>query len=127
MIHALIVGLFLLFATTGTAQKIDKDVLTQTWCIEKYSDAKKYYRIPRKEQGDHWTLQTDGTFSGQSDGKATKGTWMLNRNGTYFELRYSGGTREKAYISYLSSKTLVVLYDTDAYREFEAHYVSCTP
>ena len=107
------------------AQKIDKSDLLNTWHLDKYADEKDYYKVPKIEQGDYIILKKDMTVESRSEGEIRQGTWMLNTNGTYIEIKHDNGESEKMYIVYATSKTLVLMYDVDEYREFEAHYVSC--
>ena len=117
---------FLFFSKHGIyAQKIDKNNLFNTWYLDKYADEKDYYKVPKIERGDYILLKEDMTFESISEGEMKKGTWMLNTNGTYIEVKHDNGELEKMYIVYVTSRTLVLMYDVDEYREFEAHYVSC--
>ncbi len=107
------------------AQKIDKNDLFNTWYLDKYADENDYYKVPKAEQEDYILLKDDMTFESKTEGEPREGTWMLNTNGTYIEIKYESGESEKMYIIYAASRTLVVMYDVDEYRELEAHYVSC--
>ncbi|MEM1136676.1 MAG: hypothetical protein AAGI07_12640 [Bacteroidota bacterium] len=107
------------------AQKFDKNDLFAKWQLDKYSDDESYYKVPKKEIGDYIHLKKDMTYESRSEGETSTGTWMLNTNGTYFELKDADGKKEKIYIHFSSSKTLVVMYDADEYRVWEVHYVSC--
>lgn len=107
------------------AQKIDKDNLFKIWYLDKYADEEDYYKVPKTEQGDYILLKEDMIFESKTEGEIQAGTWMLNTNGTYIEMRHDSGELEKMYIIYSTSRTLVLMYDVDEYRELEAHYVSC--
>ncbi|MCG8319735.1 MAG: lipocalin family protein [Cytophagales bacterium] len=107
------------------AQKIDKNDLFNTWHLDKYADEEDYYKVPKIEQGDYINLKEDMTFELKTEGEIGKGTWMLNTNGTYIEMKHDDGVLEKMYIVHATPRTLVLMYDVDEYREFEAHYVSC--
>ncbi|MEM9671034.1 MAG: lipocalin family protein [Cyclobacteriaceae bacterium] len=106
------------------AQKIDKHTLCQTWYLDKYSDEEEYYLPPKKEEGDYMTLRKDMTYEAQSEGTLSSGTWMLNTNGKYLELKDGNRKVEKLYVYFASDKSLVVVYDVDEYRIWEVHYVS---
>ena len=118
-------AMLFLSAHSIQAQKIDKNNLYNTWYIDKYSDAEDYYKVPKIEIGDYILLQEDMTAESRSEGEVRQGTWMLNTNGNYIEIKYDKGSSEKIYIVHSTSKTLVLIYDVDAYREYEAHYISC--
>ena len=117
---------FLVLSMHGIyAQKIEKDNLLKIWYLDKYADEEDYYKVPKIEQGDYIHLKEDMTYEAQTESETGTGTWMLNTNGTYLELKGDNGDKEKIYILYSTVRTLVVMYDTDEYRELEAHYVSC--
>ena len=119
-------ALFSLFITGNLyAQKIDKEDLYRTWYLDKYSDAAEYYQPPKKEMGDYITFHKNMTFNAKSEGELSSGTWMLNTNGNYLELKYERNETEKLYIYFLSTRSLVLMYDIDEYRIWEVHYVSC--
>ncbi|MEM9857767.1 MAG: hypothetical protein AAF843_10435 [Bacteroidota bacterium] len=107
------------------AQKIDKEQLYTTWCLDKYSDAEEYYQPPKKEIGDYIMLNKDMTYKARSEGDVGTGTWMFNTNGNYIELKDEEKEAEKLYVYFLSEQSLVVVYDVDEYRVWEVHYVSC--
>ncbi|MGB5818537.1 MAG: hypothetical protein WBG90_03565 [Saonia sp.] len=107
------------------AQEIEKNDLFKTWYLEKYREDYSYYEPPTKEKSDYILLKEDMTFVSKSEGEIEKGTWMLNTNGSYIEIKDDTGEKEKIFILYSTSKTLVVLYDIDGIREMEVHYVSC--
>ncbi len=116
--------LTLLITNCLHAQKIDKQDLYRTWYLDKYSDAEEYYLPPKKEIGDYITLRKDMTYEAQSEGVLDSGTWMLNTNGSYLELKGSSQETQKLYVYFVSPKSLVVIYDVDEYRIWEVHYVS---
>ena len=122
---SLLITFFLLSLHFTHAQRIEKNHLFNTWHLDKYSDENDYYQVPKAEIGDYILLKNDMTFESKSEGEIGKGTWMLNTNGTYIEIKYENGESEKMYIHFSTSRTLVVMYDVDEYRELEAHYVSC--
>ena len=107
------------------AQKIDKNDLLNTWHLDKYADEQDYYKVPKIERGDYFILRGDMTFESKTEGEMGKGTWMLNTNGTYIEIKHNNGELEKMYIVHSTPRALVLMYDEDEYREFEAHYVAC--
>lgn len=108
------------------AQKIDKENLYRTWYLDKYSDEAQYYPPPKKEIGDYITLNADMTYTAITQGELDSGTWVLNTNGTYLELKSADDHIEKMYIYFLSTRSLVVVYDVDEHRAWEVHYVSGT-
>ncbi|MEM6840642.1 MAG: hypothetical protein AAF632_00320 [Bacteroidota bacterium] len=129
-------GLFVLstflIANHLYAQKFEKEDLYRTWCLDKYSDEETYYEPPKKEVGDYIRLKEDMTYEVKSEGVLDSGTWMLNTNGNYLELKSDPGTSpgqegkaEKLYLYFLSTQSMVFTYDVDEYRIWEAHYVSC--
>ncbi|TRX48695.1 hypothetical protein FNH22_28445 [Fulvivirga sp. M361] len=118
-------ALFSFFITGNLyAQKIDKEDLYRTWYLDKYSDATEYYQPPKKETDDFITFHKNMTFNAKTEGELSSGTWMLNTNGNYLELKYERNDSEKLYIYFLSTRSLVLMYDTDEYRIWEVHYVS---
>ncbi|MGD1842830.1 MAG: lipocalin family protein [Thermonemataceae bacterium] len=119
----LLLLLFLISLSTY-AQKISQEDLYQTWYLDKYSDEEQYYLPPKKEMTDYITLNTDMTYQLVSEGEPETGSWLFNANGEYVELKSKKGRKEKFYIYFLSSKSMVVTYDTDEYRIWEVHYIS---
>ncbi|UII75725.1 copper resistance protein NlpE [Flagellimonas sp. HMM57] len=119
--------LLLLLSTVSSihAQKFEKENLYSIWYLDKYSDAEAYYKPSKKEIGDYFTFNKDMTYSLKSEGEPSSGTWMFNTNGNYIELKEEDGNTEKLYVYFLSKKSFVFSYDTDEYRIWEAHYVSC--
>ncbi|MBS9464106.1 hypothetical protein KIM67_16915 [Flagellimonas sp. 389] len=118
--------LLLLCIVSGIhAQKFEKENLYRTWYLDKYSDAEAYYKPSKKEIGDYFTFNKDMTYSIKSEDELSSGTWMFNTNGNYIELKEKAGDTEKLHLYFLSKKSLVFGYDTDEYRIWEAHYVSC--
>ncbi|MEO0333999.1 MAG: hypothetical protein AAF223_20380 [Bacteroidota bacterium] len=107
------------------AQKFEKEDLYRTWCLDKYSDEEAYYEPAKKEVGDYISLKKDMTYEIKSEGELDTGTWMLNTNGNYLELKGEEGKAEKLYLYFLSTQSMVFTYDVDEYRIWEAHYVSC--
>ncbi len=106
------------------AQKISLEDLYAFWRLDKYSDEEQYYLPPKKEMGDYLHFNRDMTYTAVSEGEKSSGTWLLNANGKYIELRPVQGEKEKLYIHFLSNKSMVVTYDTDEYRIWEVHFVS---
>ncbi len=106
-------------------QEITKSYLYQKWTLEKYQQEGDYYTPSQSEINDFLLLKQDMTFEATTEGEFYSGGWMLNTNGTYIELKYSSGEREKLRIKFLTTTTLVVTYDLDYYRYTEVHYVSC--
>ena len=125
-IHAAVILVLVLSAGPVLAQQIDRSHLLSRWCLDKYSDEADYYKVPRIEQEDFLRFNKDMTFEARTEGEPSTGTWMLNTNGTYLELRHKDGTLEKIYILFLTSRSLVLMYDTDEYRAWEVHYTACT-
>ena len=123
-------SLLIIFLVSSThyiyAQNLEKSDLFQTWYLDKYGDENDYYEVPKWEKEDYMILKDDMTFEIKTEGEIGKGTWMLNTNGTYLEIKYDSGELEKIYIIYATSRTLVLMFDIDEYREMEAHYVSCS-
>jgi len=108
------------------AQEISKNLLSKTWHLDKYADDEDYHPLPEEELGDYLHLREDMTFAARLEGEVESGTWMLNTNGAYLELKYANGEKDKLYIIYSTNRTLVLIYDIDEYREWELHYVSCS-
>ena len=115
---------FLLISASMYAQKINPENLYTTWQLDKYSDEEEYYLPPKKEIGDYISLNSDMTYKALSEGQISEGSWIFNANGKYIELKEKKGKKEKFYIHFLSDKSMVVTYDTDAYRIWEVHYVA---
>ncbi|MEL6537836.1 MAG: hypothetical protein AAFQ98_20620 [Bacteroidota bacterium] len=115
---------FALISWSTQAQKIAQEDLYTTWQLDKYSDEEQYYAPPKKEIGDYIALKQDMTYTAVSEGEQEAGTWIFNANGGYVELKTEEGEKEKFYLHFLSGRTMVVTYDTDEYRVWEAHYVS---
>ena len=122
----LLLPFFVFFLTSTQAQNIAKGDLLKTWHLEKYREDAKYYGPPTVEQGDYILLKKDMTFVSKTEGKMDKGTWMLNTNGSYIEMKDGDGKIEKMYILYSTSKTLVVVYELDDMSEMEVHYTAGT-
>ncbi|MEM9681063.1 MAG: hypothetical protein AAF901_12145 [Bacteroidota bacterium] len=119
----LLLLLFLISLSTY-AQKVSQENLYRTWHLDKYSDEEQYYFPPKNEMTDSITLNTDMTYQLVSEGEPETGSWLFNANGKYVEFRSEKGRKEKFYIHFLSSRSMVVTYDTDEYRIWEVHYVS---
>ncbi|MEM7487062.1 MAG: lipocalin family protein [Bacteroidota bacterium] len=116
---------FLCLVNGVHSQKLEKEDLYRTWHLDKYSDAEAYYKPSKKEIGDYFIFKEDMTYTIKSEGELSSGTWMFNTNGNYIELKERDGDTEKLYVYFLSKKSLVFSYDTDEYRIWEVHYVSC--
>ena len=123
-ISVFIISLFISIQVAH-AQRINKNELVNTWHLDKYADEEDYYKVPKIEQGDYIILKEDMTVESKTEGEIMPGTWMLNTNGNYIEIRHENGEKEKIYIVHATLRTLVLMYDMDEYREFEAHYVAC--
>ncbi|MEM1321721.1 MAG: hypothetical protein AAGG75_15795 [Bacteroidota bacterium] len=119
----LVIPFFLLFLH-ASAQTINPLALYNTWKLDKYSDAEEYYLPPQKEMKDYISFRKDSTYKAVSEGQAVEGSWILNTNGQYIELKATNGKKEKLYLHFLSDQSMVVTYDTDEYRIWEVHYVS---
>ncbi|MBV6646723.1 MAG: hypothetical protein KI790_14800 [Cyclobacteriaceae bacterium] len=117
---------FLLGTAQAHAQKSNIEDLCRIWYLDKYSDDEAYYHPPKKEEGEFISFKEDMTYEAKSAGEMTSGTWMLNTNGNYIELKDAELKTEKIYIHFVSRRSLVVTYDTDAYRTWEVHYISGT-
>lgn len=113
----------LLLSSTLFAQKLKEDQLYSTWYLDKYSDAEAYYHPPTAELQDYLTLTRDKTYQSRAEGGQSEGTWMLNTNGNYLELKSTEGETTRIYVQFVTDKSLVVTYDDDLYRAWEVHYV----
>lgn len=113
-----------LVSLSSYAQKINQEDLYTSWYLDKYSDEAQYYLPPKKEAEDYMVFNEDMTYTAVFEGQKSNGTWLLNTNGKYIELRPVKGEKEKLYIHFLSDKSMVVTYDTDEYHVWEVHYVS---
>ena len=120
---SLLTFLFLFLSCQLFAQKISEDKLCTTWHLDKYSDAEAYYYPPAAELQDYLKLTPDKTYQTVSEGEEAKGTWMLNTNGSYLELKSDEGEVTRLYIQFLTDKSLVITYDEDLYRAWEVHFV----
>ncbi|MEM8508677.1 MAG: hypothetical protein AAF717_12645 [Bacteroidota bacterium] len=109
---------------TSHAQKINQEDLYTFWHLDKYSDEEQYYFPPKKEAEDYLAFEMDMSYTEVSEGVKNNGTWFFNTNGKYIELRSGAGEKKKLYLHFLSDKSMVVTYDTDAFRSWEVHYVS---
>ncbi len=112
-----------LASIAANAQNIDVNDLYGLWQLDKYSDAEQYYQVPKKEIGDYIQLNEKMTFIVVSEGEKATGTWLFNTNGKYIEFRYEDGEKEKVFVHFLSNKSMVITYDEDEYRLWEAHFV----
>jgi len=117
--------IFMVCTSDICGQEIDKKKLLGTWYLEKYRDDANYYPPTKKEKNDYILLERDMRYVAKTEGTIEKGTWMLNTNGAYIELKDPNGEREKMYIKYATPNTLVVLFDIEGIRELEVHYTSC--
>ncbi len=109
----------------GLSQYIEKEDLYQKWKLEKYREANEYYAPETLELDDFLHLKQDMRFEAITEGVSFTGTWMLNTNGAYIELKYVDGEREKLRIQSLTSFSLIITYDMEHYRYTEVHYHAC--
>ncbi|MEL7271714.1 MAG: lipocalin family protein [Bacteroidota bacterium] len=115
------------FSQRIVAQDLSKSALTKTWRIEKYHEEGEYYSPEKDETNDYIQFNQDMTFTTLVEGELFKGTWMLNTNGAYIEMKYSTEEIDKLRIKWLGEHSLVVIYDADYYRYTEVHYSSLKP
>ena len=106
------------------AQKADKKDLLKTWQLEKYRENSRYYGLKEKEQGDFLRFKEDMTIEINTEGETDNGTWMLNKNGKYVEVKYETGEKERIRVLHVTPETLVVEYDIAEYKGLELHYIS---
>jgi len=113
------------FSNTMVAQNVSKTALIKTWKLEKYYEEGEYYEPEVNEANDYIDFKEDMTFSAMMEGELYTGTWMLNTNGAYIELKYESNEIDKLRIKWLGDYNLVVIFDADYYRYTEVHYNSC--
>ena len=87
----LLAGLSLLTQNPLSAQNWSKSGLTKSWQLEKYYEEGEYYPPEKNEVKDYFHFNPDMTFTALMEGETFKGTWMLNTNGAYIEIKYSTG------------------------------------
>ncbi len=116
---------FIPFCNTVIAQNVSKAALIKYWKLEKYYEEGEYYPPNKKEVKDFIDLKGNMTFTAVMEGKTYSGTWMLNTNGSYIELKYNTQGIDKLRIKWISKVNLVVIFDLDYYRYTEVHYNSC--
>ena len=119
----LLVYPLLLLTSALFAQKLDEKQLYATWHLDKYSDDEAYYNPPAAEREDYLSLARDKTYQFRTEGEESQGTWMLNTNGNYLELKSTEGETIRIYIQFLTDKSLVITFDEDLSRAWEVHYV----
>lgn len=113
------------FFSSANAQELSKKALYRTWKLEKYQEEGKYYTPEEAELEDYIQFNTDMTFTAKMEGEIYSGTWMLNTNGEYIELKYAPKDIDKLRVKYLGNHSLVVIFDEDYYRYTEVHYNAC--
>ena len=123
----LLAGLSLFSQNRLNAQEFSKSGLTKSWRLEKYYEEGEYYPPEKNEVKDYFQFNPDMTFTALMEGELFKGTWMLNTNGAYIEIKYSTGELDKLRIKWLGEHSLVVIFDADYYRYTEVHYLSIKP
>ncbi|WP_350284385.1 lipocalin family protein [uncultured Croceitalea sp.] len=107
------------------AQALSKNAICKNWKLDKYLEEGVYYAPKEVENQDYLQLNKDMTFEAKMEGESYSGSWMLNTNGEYLELKYKTKEVEKLRIQHLTAATLVLTYDVEPYRYTEAHYVTC--
>jgi len=120
----LVISLFLA-AIQLKAQQIQEELLFNTWYLDKYSDEEQYLTPSKRELDDFIALSPDKTYEAVFEGEQESGTWMLNTNGNYVELKDASDIKGRFYIYHLSSRSLVLVFDEDEHRVWEVHYTSC--
>ncbi|MBP2832914.1 hypothetical protein J8281_12025 [Aquimarina sp. U1-2] len=110
------------FSHLMVAQNVSKTALLKTWRLEKYYEEGEYYEPEANEVNDFIELKGDMTFNAMLEGELYSGSWMVNTNGAYVELKYTTDEIDKLRIKWLGKRTLVVIFDADFYRYTEVHY-----
>ncbi|MBV7270317.1 hypothetical protein [Winogradskyella luteola] len=108
-----------------SAQQLSKTALLKTWKLEKYYEEGEYYAPEEIEKEDYIQFNGDMTFTTKMEDKTYFGTWMLNINGKYIELKYNTEEVDKLRIKCLGTYSLVAIFDLDYYRYTEIHYSTC--
>lgn len=120
-------GMSLLHQNSLNAQDLSKSALTKSWRLEKYYEEGEYYPPEKEEVQDFIEFRKDMTFTALMEGDSYTGTWMLNTNGAYIEMKYTSEEIEKLRIKWVSANSLVVIFDADYYRYTEVHYFTTKP
>lgn len=118
---------FVPFVNTVIAQNLSKSTLIKPWKLEKYYEDGEYYPPEEHETKDYIQFNEDMTFTALMEGELYKGSWMLNINGGYIEIKYSTGEIDKLRVKWSSDYSLVVIFDADYYRYTEVHYNTIKP